>query len=265
MSRFGTSFTESTRQLLWVEKIERGVRCKKRNNRTAMPSVGLRRTTKVFRMVKSSEARVLRSGRRLWPDSGEVKPKKHNNDVDEYYHSVKKNPKSEANKAAAEVNGKPKRLGHEENPKKQSKKMKAEAVVDGGSVDRMFGIVYTRKRKRDGVEKSQLSRNLEQKKFGKMFNRKRRKTDKGVQESRMLSFVVGNGDFCGWFSTFLFLVLGYMKRAEVRVSELASFLMSQPISGIYSSNGVNLLRVSIFVLLLKFNTLSNDKQIGCFQ
>ncbi|XVF75717.1 hypothetical protein PTKIN_Ptkin13bG0209100 [Pterospermum kingtungense] len=206
-----------------------------------MPSVGLRRTTKVFRMVKSSEARVLRSGRRLWPDSGEVKPKKHNNDGDEYYyHSVKKTPKSEVNKAAAEVNSKPKRLGHEENPKKQSRKVKAEAVNDGGSVDRMFGIVYTRKRKRNVVEKSQFSGDLEQKKFGKRFNRKRRKTDKDLEQSRMLTFVVGNGDFYGWFSTFLFLVLGYMKRAEVRVSELATFLMSQPISGVYSSNGVNL-------------------------
>ncbi|PPS02074.1 hypothetical protein GOBAR_AA18582 [Gossypium barbadense] len=40
-----------------------------------MPSVGMRRTTRVFRMVKSSEALVLRSGRRLWPDSVEVEPK----------------------------------------------------------------------------------------------------------------------------------------------------------------------------------------------
>ncbi|XVE75535.1 hypothetical protein DITRI_Ditri12bG0101400 [Diplodiscus trichospermus] len=212
-----------------------------------MPSVGLRRTTKVFRMVKSSEARVLRSGRRLWPDSGEGKPKRPNNDGDEHYHSIKKAPKCEVNKAASEVNGKPKRLGHEENPKKQSRKMKAEAINDGSNVDKMYGIVYTRKRKRNGVQKSQRSRNSEpeQKKFGKKFNRrhfgKRRKTNKDVEESRMLAFVVGNGDCYGWFSTFLCLVLGYVKRAEVRLSELAAFLMSQPISSVYSSNGVNVL------------------------
>ncbi|XWS66293.1 hypothetical protein CRYUN_Cryun05aG0187100 [Craigia yunnanensis] len=209
-----------------------------------MPSVGLRRTTRVFRMVKSSEVRVLRSGRQLWPDSGEVKPKRPNNDGDEYYHSMKKPPKSEVNKAASELNGKPKRLGHEENPKKQSRKMKAEARNDGASVDRMFGIVYTRKRKRNKVQKSQLSGNSEQKKFGKSFNRKqiskRRKINKDVEESRMFAFVVGNGDCYGWFSSFLCLVLGYVKRAEVRFSELAAFLMSQPISGVYSSNGVNL-------------------------
>ncbi|XWS56326.1 hypothetical protein CRYUN_Cryun09bG0076200 [Craigia yunnanensis] len=209
-----------------------------------MPSVGLRRTTRVCRMVKSSEARVLRSGRRLWPDSGEMKSKRPNNDGDEYYHSMKKIPKSEVNKAAAEVNGKPKRLGHEENPKKQSRKMKAEAINEGDRVDRMFGIVYTRKRKRNGVQKSQLSRNSEQKKFGKRFNRsqvsKRKKTYQDVEESSIVSFVVGNGDCYGWFSSFLFLVLGYVKRAEVRLSELAAFLMSRPISGVYSSNGVNL-------------------------
>ncbi|XWS75283.1 hypothetical protein CRYUN_Cryun01aG0073000 [Craigia yunnanensis] len=210
-----------------------------------MTSVGMRRTKRVFGMVKSSEgARVLRSGRRLWPDSGEVQPKRPNNEGDEYYHS-KSTPKSEVNKAAAEVIGKPKRLGHEENPKKQSRKMKAEAVNNGGKVDRMFGIVYTRKRKRNEVQKSQLSGNSEQKKFGKRFNRrqvsKKRTTNNDVEESRMFAFVVGNGDCYGWFSNFLCLVLGYVRRAEVRLSELASFLISQPISGVYSSNGVNIL------------------------
>ncbi|XWS08114.1 hypothetical protein CRYUN_Cryun41cG0051500 [Craigia yunnanensis] len=211
-----------------------------------MPSVGMRRSTRVFGMLKSSEgARVLRSGRRLWPDSGEVKPKRPNNEGDVCYLSMKKTPKTEVNKAAAEVNGKPKRLGHEEHPKKQSRRMKAEAINSGGKVDRMFGIVYTRKRKRNEVQKSQLSGNSKQKKSGKRFNRrqisKKRKINKDVEESRMFAFVVGNGDCYGWFSNFLCLILGYVKRAEVRLSELASFLISQPISGVYSSNGVNFL------------------------
>ncbi|XVE99100.1 hypothetical protein REPUB_Repub03eG0167700 [Reevesia pubescens] len=207
-----------------------------------MPSVGMRRTTRVLRMVKSSEGRVLRSGRRLWPDSGEVKPKTASNDGDEYYHSMKKTPKSDVNnKASTEVNGKPKRLGHEENPKKQFRKMKAEAIKNGSNVDKMFGIVYSRKRKRNENQKSRLWGNSEQKKFGKKFNRKRRKTNKGVEESRMLAIVVGNGDCYDWFSSLLCLVLGYVRKAEVRLSELASFLMSQPISDVYSSNGVNFL------------------------
>ncbi|XP_022765559.1 uncharacterized protein LOC111310397 [Durio zibethinus] len=207
-----------------------------------MPTVGMRRTTRFFRMAKGSEALVLRSGRRLWPDSGEVKPKKPSNEGDEYYHSTKKTPKTEVNKAPAEVNGKPKRLGHGENPKKQSRKRKAEAINDGGSVDRMFGIVYTRKRKRTEVQKRPFSGNSNRRKFRKKFNRKqvskRRKTTRNVEESRMLAFVVGNGDCYGWFSSFLCLVLGYVKRTEVRLSELTAFLMSQPISGVYSSNGV---------------------------
>ncbi|XVF23380.1 hypothetical protein REPUB_Repub13aG0033500 [Reevesia pubescens] len=212
-----------------------------------MPSVGMRRTTRVFGMVKSSElARVLRSGRRLRPDSLEVKPKRPNNEGDEYYHSMKKTPKSEVHKAAAEVNGRPKRLGHEENPKKQCRKIKAEAINNGGIVDKLFGIVYTRKRKRNGVQERQLSENTEQKKFGKRFNRrqvssKKRKTNKEVEESRTLAFVVGSGNCYGWFPSFLCLVLGYVRRAEVRLSDLVAFFMSQPISGVYSSNDVNFL------------------------
>ncbi|XVE68626.1 hypothetical protein DITRI_Ditri09bG0083700 [Diplodiscus trichospermus] len=209
-----------------------------------MPSAGMRRTTRVFGVVKSSEgARVLRSGRRLWPDSGEVKPKRPNNEGDEYY-SMKKNPKSEVNKAATEVKGKPKRIGHEENPKNQSRKTKAKAVNNCANVDIMFGIVYARKRKRNEVQRSQLSGKSEQKKFGEPFDRRqicKRKTIKDVEESKIFACVVGNGGCYCWFSNFLCLVLGYMKRAEVRLSELASFLISQPISGVFSSNGVNLL------------------------
>lgn len=128
-----------------------------------MPSVGMKRTTRVCRM-KSSEARVLRSGRQLRPDSGEVKPKRRSNDGVEFNNSVKKNPKNEVNKSSAtELNGKPKRLGHEETPKKRAKKMKAEALNNGTTVDKMFGIVYTRKKKRNGVQKCLLSENSESK------------------------------------------------------------------------------------------------------
>ncbi|KAG8503314.1 hypothetical protein CXB51_001269 [Gossypium anomalum] len=191
-----------------------------------MPSVGMRRTTRVFRMVKSSEALVLRSGRRLWPDSVEVEPK------------------SGVNKATAEVNGNPKILVNEEIPKKQSRKRKAEAVNDDATDDRRFGIVYSRKRKRNGVPKSQLSLNSEQKKCGKKFHRRRviKKTNNDVKESRMFAFVVGNGGYHGWFSNLLWLVLGYLKRANVRFSGLAAFLMSQPLLSVYASNGVYLLR-----------------------
>ncbi|KAB2045200.1 hypothetical protein ES319_D01G143300v1 [Gossypium barbadense] len=191
-----------------------------------MPSVGMRRTTRVFRMVKSSEALVLRSGRRLWPDSVEVEPK------------------SGVNKAISEVNGNPKILVNEEIPKKQSRKKKAEAVNDDATDDRRFGVVYSRKRKRNGVPNCQLSLNSEQKKCGKKFHRRRviKKTNNDVKESRMFAFVVGNGGYHGWFSNLLWLVLGYLKRANVRFSGLAAFLMSQPLSSVYASNGVHLLR-----------------------
>ncbi|XP_039067280.1 uncharacterized protein LOC120213207 isoform X2 [Hibiscus syriacus] len=127
-----------------------------------MPSVGMKRSTRVCSM-KSSEARVLRSGRQLRPDSGEVKPKRRFNDGVEFNNSVKKTPKNEVRKSPADVNEKPKRLGHEVNPKKRSRKVKAEAENNGGTVDKMFGIVYTRKRKRNGVPKCHLSENSEPK------------------------------------------------------------------------------------------------------
>ncbi|KAK8546206.1 hypothetical protein V6N12_027002 [Hibiscus sabdariffa] len=159
-------------------------------------------------MVKGSEGLVFRSGSRLWSDSGEV------------------NPKGEVNKVAAEVNGKPKRLGNE------PRKMKAEA--DDGTVDRMFGNVYTRKRIRNGDEKRQLPVNYERRKRGKKLN-----TD--VEESTMLTFVVGNGDCCRWFSNILCMVLDYPRRAAVRLSDLAAFLASEPLSSVCASNGVHLL------------------------
>ncbi|GMI70075.1 hypothetical protein like AT5G04670 [Hibiscus trionum] len=125
-----------------------------------MPSVGMKRSTRVCRM-KSSDARVLRSGRQLRPDSGELKPKRRGNDGVEFNNLVKKTPKSEVDKLPADVNEKPKRLGHNENLKKRSREVKAEATNNGSTVDKMFGIVYTRKRKRNVVQKCNLSENSE--------------------------------------------------------------------------------------------------------
>ncbi|XP_039037414.1 uncharacterized protein LOC120174714 [Hibiscus syriacus] len=125
-----------------------------------MPSVGMKRSMRVCRM-KSSENRVLRSGRKIRPDTGDVKPKRRGNDGVEFNNSVKKTPKSEIQKSPADVNEKPKGLGHEENPKKRPRKVKAEVINNGGTVDKMFGIVYTRKNKRNGVQKCGLSENFE--------------------------------------------------------------------------------------------------------
>ncbi|KAK8994523.1 hypothetical protein V6N11_045606 [Hibiscus sabdariffa] len=156
-------------------------------------------------MVKESEALVFHSGSRLWPNSGEV------------------NPKDEVNKVAAEVNGKPKRLGNE------PRKMKAEA--DDGTVDSMFGIVYTRKR--DGDQKRQLPVNYER-------TKRQKKLNNDVEESTILTFVVGNGD-CRWFSNILYMILDYPRRAAVRLADIAAFLTSEPLSSVCASNGVHLL------------------------
>ncbi|OMO99137.1 hypothetical protein CCACVL1_03911 [Corchorus capsularis] len=230
-----------------------------------MPSVGMRRTTRVFGMVKGSEgARVLRSGRRLWPDSGEVNTKTPTKEADEHYNLRKKPLKSEVNGAAPELNGKPKRVLQVENPKKQTRKPKDAAINNGGRVDKMYGIVYTRKRKRNEVQKDQLSEqktferrnavqknhpsgksNRKKKKVRRRVSRrqasKRRKTSKIVQEARVLTFTVENGGCYGWFPSFLTSVLAYVRRAEVSLSQLAAFLTSQPIYGVYTSNGVNFL------------------------
>ncbi|KAG4402281.1 hypothetical protein AAZX31_02G152200 [Glycine max] len=103
-----------------------------------MPAAGMRRTTRVFGMKGAETARVLRSGRRLWPDSGEVKTKR-SHDGDEWPLPPLKAAKFDA--AATPRKG----------------KRSEEAAV----VDRRFGkgLVYQRRKK--GLKREVSRRNVE--------------------------------------------------------------------------------------------------------
>lgn len=232
-------------------------------NQTAMPSVGMRRTTRVFGVVKGVDgARVLRSGRRLWPDAGDGKQRRSNYGDDWYHPVIKKNggngpggPKCKLNGWANVVKVKFKseeekdleELQVYENEKEVNlcKKVK-EVKEEMKGVDRMFGIVYSRKRKRNGDRKIEL---LEDKMYGIQFSRrqKRKKSEKMVPFS---VFGMGLESCCsvrssGFFACLLASVLGYIKRARPRVElrELASFMLSQQISDVFASYGIRFLWV----------------------
>ncbi|KAJ4720627.1 Enhancer of polycomb-like protein [Melia azedarach] len=226
-----------------------------------MPSVGMRRTTRVFGVVKGVDgARVLRSGRRLWPDAGDGKQRRSNYGDDWYHPVIKKNggngpggPKCKLNGWANVVKVKFKseeekdleELQVYENEKEVNlcKKVK-EVKEEMKGVDRMFGIVYSRKRKRNGDRKIEL---LEDKMYGIQFSRrqKRKKSEKMVPFS---VFGMGLESCCsvrssGFFACLLASVLGYIKRARPRVElrELASFMLSQQISDVFASYGIRFL------------------------
>lgn len=214
-----------------------------------MPSVGMIRTTMVFGVVKGADgARVLRSGRRLWPDSGEGKVKR-SNYGDEWYHNapvIKNNggPKYKPNGWAHSEE-----LGVYEKDEKK-KQMKLCKEVKKG-VDLMYGIVYSRKRKRNDGEKSKL---LEKKKFGiQFFRRQRRKKSEKIVPFSV--FGVGLESSCsGVLVCLLSSVLGYMNRARLELPQLASFLLSETISGVFSSRGICFLWVCCILLFLNCST-----------
>lgn len=237
--------------------------------RTArMPSVGLRRTTRVFGVVKGVDgARVLRSGRKLWPESGEGKLRR-SNDGDEWFQSIMKTTANNHNKTY--INNK---VNYKENgwaldgkwktdhgiviaieaprslkKSKNSRTYKREKRVQAPSPKR-FGIVYSRKRKRVVIETSD---NLDAKKYGIQFSRRQRRKKEGscslVRVECTPELVVAvEGFSCGnnLLSSFLISFLRYIMRKSLRLSELAGFLFSEPLNGVFASNGLHFMRVSI--------------------
>ncbi|KAJ6349901.1 hypothetical protein OIU78_006151 [Salix suchowensis] len=190
-----------------------------------MPSVGLRRTTRVFGVVKGVDgARVLRSGRRLWPESGDGKLRR-SSDGDEWYQTIIKNTNNHIKNQNSNSN-----LKYKENNGCHDVKLKKDrgiviAIAAPKKVKRVksekerFGIVYRRKRKRLGVEKSE---NPEDKKFGIQFSRRQRRRK-------------GNESQEG-------LCLRYITTVSLSLSELADFLLSDPISSVFASNGLHFVR-----------------------
>ncbi|KAF5729424.1 Enhancer of polycomb-like transcription factor protein putative isoform 1 [Tripterygium wilfordii] len=235
---------------------------------TPMLSVGMRRSTRVFGMAKGGDsALVLRSGRRLFPESGENRGRRVN-DGDDWCHPMKNKNNSIRNsndgKSSTTINDKRGQNGWardvEVNP--------GVINVDGAEIEvstdvkiehskdrKMFGLVYSRKRKERDVQCHESSGGSENRKQRmRLYHRRQwKKNDRSVLGMEregmdgipcMLAVVVEGT--CGgsslWFSCFLRVVLSYMKRAIVRLSQLTAFLSTEPVYNAYASQGIRFLQ-----------------------
>ncbi|KAF3548793.1 hypothetical protein DY000_02000168 [Brassica cretica] len=185
-----------------------------------MPSVGMRRTTRVFGVVKAADgARVLRSGRRIWPNNDEPKAKRAHDGVDPDWDC--KGGKVFAEKQQHDKG--------EDFTVVKRRRVRTEAVGDGKSVDTKFGIVYNRKRKRL-CDQSSGSSDLK-------FYRRRTRRLCGPVIALTVDWSCGD---C-WLSTVFGLVMRYLRREELSLCSLASFFLSQPINDVFADHGVRFL------------------------
>ncbi|KAL6578019.1 hypothetical protein OROMI_010347 [Orobanche minor] len=215
-----------------------------------MPSVGMRRSTRVF------GARVLRSGRRLWtePHEGTKIARTENHWAELLEDTV--GTGEDAGDACKEM-----RQENESNPpadlKMEEHALEGDVELEVKNADRMYGTVYIRKRKR--VASGEIGP-TEDKMCGKKFYRKQwRKKNRvatlfeicsdvkePVGRFRELAIVV-NGSSCGcgdWITCFLTVLLSYMTRVRIGARRLSKFLLSEPIFDAYSSCGVLFLQDS---------------------
>ncbi|XP_061374226.1 uncharacterized protein LOC133316475 isoform X2 [Gastrolobium bilobum] len=205
-----------------------------------MPSVGMRRTTRVFGVVKGADsARVLRSGRRLWPDSGEGKMRRVN-EGDEWVKKPEKNANAKTKHEIVVVDDDANEdyAGVMELEKQGPQKAHSSCKVN--VPDRFFGIVYSRKRKRMSAASSELATD-DNKMFGLQFTRRQWRKNRSV-----LSIVVKHSRRdSDLFSSFLFLVLRHVTRFRLTLKELSAFFLSEPICGAYASRGIQFLQGSL--------------------
>lgn len=199
-------------------------------NRTAMPAAGMKRSTRAFGVVMkgSDSGRVLRSGRRLFPEQSVEEKTKRGNVGDD----CPKQPLPSKKTAVPEKTDEGERAVRE-----------VKRGRDGDKVDRMYGIVYSRKRRRT-ARSSRL----------KLYKKKREVTvESGV--CSVLSVVVKPcvRRNCR-FSSLLVSVLRYMRRVTVTLPELMAFFMSQPIHAVFDSQGVKFLQVYFLILFICIST-----------
>lgn len=232
----------------------------------AMPSVGMRRTTRVFGVVKCVDgARVLRSGRRLWSGSGDVKGRKPKYVDDDWLSLIKTNNGDEG-----DLDHNNHDCAYYTNPKQDDlspevPELKLVEAVDSGverSFDKMFGILYARKRKRSVMGNFDYAAPLESpteyRMFGRQFARRQRRKRRfensdGAQNfdsqcdflSENMVRVAMDSSLCRTQgAVFLYAVLMYMTKTRLRLAELSAFLMSEPISSVFSSFGISVFGVS---------------------
>ncbi|EOA20007.1 hypothetical protein CARUB_v10000280mg [Capsella rubella] len=213
-----------------------------------MPSVGMRRTTRVFGVVKAADgARVLRSGRRIWPNVGEPKVRRAHDVVDRDWNIVLKNQnKTKGTKVSGKSNSQPcspRQVSSDKDdkaddfPVRKRMKVRNECVGDEKTVDKMFGIVYSRKRKRLS-EPSSTDRSEEPQRSLKFYCRRRRLPRRVSSVRPVLTLTVDWSCEDCWFLSVFGLAMRYTRREELRLSSLTSFFLSQPINQVFADHGV---------------------------
>lgn len=188
----------------------------------------MRRSTRVFGVVMkgSDSGRVLRSGRRLLPEQSVEAKTKRGNEGEDWPPPPKNNSKKSVVLA-------------ETAPEEERKRGR-----DSDGVDRLYGIVYRRKRRRT-VSASSLVLS-------------RRKVKEVVDRSVFSVVVTTCAGKSGRFSSLLVSVLRYMMRVTVKLPELLAFFLSEPIHAAFASQGVQFLQVYCcfaFCYLFMFNIL----------
>ncbi|XP_010423553.1 PREDICTED: uncharacterized protein LOC104708655 isoform X1 [Camelina sativa] len=215
-----------------------------------MPSVGMRRTTRVFGVVKAPDgARVLRSGRRIWPNVGEPKVRRAHDVVDRDWNSVLKTQnktKGNNNKVSGKSNSQPCSPRHvscdkddkkvDDFPVRKRRKVGNECVGDVKTVDKMFGIVYSRKRKR--LSEPSSDRSEEPLRSLKFYCRRRRFPSRVSSVRPVLTLTVDWSCEDCWFLTVFGLAMRYTRREQLSLSSLTSFFLYQPINQVFADHGV---------------------------
>lgn len=208
-----------------------------------MPSVEMRRSTRVT---------VLRSGRRLWVESGEVKHRGPNRG-DEWYPLIESDTHCKDQSGWLDVDSMD--IDEEEKEQKQSPQKLVNRVpyseIKLGRGERVVKNVYSRKRKRKSsqlsVEFEDLRSERREREFGLFYVRRQRRKIKGSDEERenrgVLSIVVESScGECSLFSRLLSCLLRQMMtREEIGMKELSSFLLSSPICPVFASFGIHFL------------------------
>ncbi|XP_021733731.1 uncharacterized protein LOC110700482 isoform X2 [Chenopodium quinoa] len=234
-----------------------------------MPSVEMRRSTRVFvPKAKDGElVRVLRSGRRLWVDSADVKQHRGSKNGDDWFPMIS----NDSGKFKQQkINGwhdssDPMDVDHDAKliPIQRLQPVtepeinhRLPSLRDGSYClkNRMFRNVYSRKRKRYNVRSLTGFGDSDSKKFGLHFVRRQRRkigqTKKkqaddvieGYYDQGLLSvFVDLCCDGCSLFSSVLSSLLRYLSKERVGLSEVSTFLVSSPVSPVFASSGIHFL------------------------
>ncbi|CAA2998767.1 Hypothetical predicted protein [Olea europaea subsp. europaea] len=216
-----------------------------------MPSVGMRRSTRVF------GTRVLRSGRRVCRGPQEGGKYKRTIDGDTEWIELVDNSGGGGGDSGSPCkgstldenengNGKENDLTVETNVKEIEIRA-GEGAVGETNEDRMYGIVYSKKRKRMELKSTGLSEDM---RFGKKYARKkwRKKPETSGElqvytRCRELSIVLEpSGDSGHRIACFLNTALRYLRRVKFGLRWLSVFVFSEPIFRAFSLHGIRFLK-----------------------